>query len=223
MDNENILAMIELRDVTRLSGLVLACGAVVSMLLAAGMVRKYFVRLRPVTAFVLSPLFVSVICAAFYCFGELVDQPHLRAFSHIAHDATWHAFTISIPITAIMSCDALLQRQSMSKDIIYFPTWRSLLASLYKPAGRLIFIAGMAIVASNYILTIAEEARQEAFAGGALRPPQRVFMSCILLWCILWIVDCWGRPSKGTIVAAIGLFVLCCALASITGMDFVRG
>jgi hypothetical protein len=41
------------------------------------------------------------------------------------------------------------------------------------------------------------------FAGGMVHGPPRVLVGGLMLWGLLWLVDCLARPEGGTILAAI--------------------
>ncbi len=215
----------ELRDIARFAGFLFACLAVAVGVWAISPLKALLLRLTPWKACVLAPFVLGTACMLFSVFGELADQPYLRHLEsyrlrHAADEALRSGCLLGVTSVFFVLLD-FMRQPSVRRDVIYFPTYRSVMTSLRTPAGRLLLVLGVSIVCVYYGLTVARQAHDEHF-GGFAWPPKRVFLSCMLLWGVLWVVDCWARPHKGTIVAAVGFLAVFGWITPLLGFGFLR-
>jgi hypothetical protein len=183
-------------------------------------------RLPSWTSFVVGPALCGTVAFASYIFGEAIDQPHFPYsddewfLQAVVQGAVIGAVGLLLMIV-IVAIDAATQ-QGQPRDCRYYPRLRNLKLGLRSLNVRLILIIGGFLIAAYYSTTVIEVWSPSRNLPCWLWPPKRIFLSCQLLWGLLWLADCSSRPGRGTVVAAIGFLVLSLLLVPIIGFGVLR-
>ena len=170
---------------------------------------------RPALGYCLTPLIFVVSTVLFYIFGELIDQPHptYEQGTWLTHaiDQSMDYIPASVVIIAILMAVDVVVQTGRTRDPLYFTRAdRFVRALLASRQARLLFIVGSVPIVLYFLMTVIEMVSQEERRAGLVWPPKRVFITCCYVWGLYWFIECWQRPKKGTIAAAIGLLILVC-------------
>jgi hypothetical protein len=201
------------------SGLVLSGVLVLLLALALVPIDWAISRLPYWTTFILTPALYGGLVFAFYVFGEAIDQPHpdfLDGSNWLTHGMASGGQWI-LPIMAgmffLISIDAAMQK-SRPRDRQYYPRLLSVWRGLPSLSVRWILMIGGLLIVGNYADSVIAVFSAHQGPGGWVWPPKRVFAACHFLWGLMWVADGASRPSRGTMVAAIGYLFMTLLLPS---------
>jgi hypothetical protein len=165
---------------------------------------------------VAAPLIHGFAGLVFYLVGVIIDQPHPIFLSWggwpalAIYEGSRHAGIVAALIAVVVCCDAIRQR----RDNLFFANARSIFPSMRLPSVRMAIIIGTVPLLLFFGDTVVGMTYAHERPCGLIWPPDRVYLSCLWWWGLLWLVDCWGRPRKGTIGAAIGFLIFVCLCAA---------
>ncbi|MGO9113588.1 MAG: hypothetical protein ACLP9L_30520 [Thermoguttaceae bacterium] len=83
----------------------------------------------------------------------------------------------------------------------YYPQLANVWRGLRLIHVRLILMIGGLLVVGYYAATVIEVS---SIRCGTVFPPERVWISCHLLWGVVWLADCASRPNRDMVKVAIG-------------------
>lgn len=190
-------------------GLLLASVFALGCILCLWPLATVLRRLHPLVGFLIAPVIYGGLGIIFFLFGEAIDQPHP---SYVT--GNWFTVGLSkgLPMIPLFAIAGLIcagpDAMSPLKGAVPFPDFGVLLGSMRHPKGRLRLMLGLALILVYYSLTVAEVLVSREIGSGLQWPPKRVFISCLFLWGLLWLVERSCRPTKGAVVAPIVLLVL---------------
>ncbi len=186
-------------------------------------------RLEGWRLFAVTAILFCCLNSAFFLFDAVVNQPHYvvvfgyeqgiewltRAVAGSAVTTALTAIFLLLPVGFIFALPKL-----RPKGHAYYPQLANVWCGLGLPHVRLILMIGGLLVVLYYAVTIIQVSWPQQ--GGYVRSlPPRVWISCHLLWALLWLVDCTLRPNRGMLIVAIGylcvaiLILLLCGFRSI--------
>lgn len=207
-------------------GFVFSGALVVVLLLVTHPLDRVLSRHKYSTVPVSIPIVYAALGFIFYVFGGVIDQPHPTYAQ-----GTWLTYRIEeaeqvAPLSAVVALvfvlvDRMIQ-PTRPRDGAYYPRLGHLWRGLSSVETRLMLIVGISLVAAYYTLTVIEVWSSQQTRCGLIWPPERVFVSCHLLWGVLWITDCTNRPRGGTMVAASLFIVFALVLCLLMGFGVVR-
>jgi hypothetical protein len=208
------------------SGLALSGCFIFGLALALVHFDRVASRLPLWTTFILIPGLYGVLTFAFYIFGEAIDQPHPEYMegnwlSRGAAAAGGVCVFIGIVVFGITAIDAAVQK-GRPQDRAYYPRLTNLQSGLALLHVRLILIFGGALILVYYGITVVEVFASAQRPSGWQWPPKRVFLTCQMIWGLLWLADCAARPRHGTMAAAIGYLVITTLATPVIGFGVMR-
>jgi hypothetical protein len=167
-----------------------------------------------VTPFLMAALYFA-LSAAFHFAGGAIDQPHPiyaegNWITHRMPELLHWSEAIGIVMFILVSADIAVQHvvhKGKMKDLAYFPRFQRICEFLKPDGSRWILICGAAFLALYWGQSVIEVWRWEQINSGWVWPPERFFVTCLLIWGLVWIADCLSRPRSTTIVAAVGFSV----------------
>jgi hypothetical protein len=178
----------------------------------------------------LTPVGYFALTFAFHVLGGAIDQPHPlyvkgNWLSHRLEQSPDVALSFAILMAILVPLDLGLQslyRPGMPKDVAFGPRLFQLRSWITRSPAPLIVTVGFLLLAGYYTTTVLEVWREEIGAGGLVWPGERVFVSCLLAWGILWVADCTARPHHGTLVALVGYLFVGLLLLTQLGSRIIR-
>jgi hypothetical protein len=202
-----------------------AASVLLVVLISAGLSRlqRALPELADVEALFVIPAVYFVITLVFYLFAEAIDQPHpdYRDFqSWITRSlmpASFLAVLVAAVVFVLVPFDIYLMAPR-SSGIVFYPRIVELFSRTTPLGYRLCALAGLGAILGYYMQTVIEAWYSE-LGGGRISPPLRVFVTCNLVWAVLWVVDCINRRPRCTIIAATGYLVFA-LLTMITALGF---
>lgn len=216
-----------LEVVLGLSGLAWSCGFVLLLALALVPLDRAVSRLGNWASFVFASLLFCGIAFAFLLLDAAVNQPHLFYLNDRQVRYEWLARALvsaatALPLTAVVTLLPVVihmeSRTSHPRDRAYYPR----LANVWRGLGllrvRLILIVGSVLVLGYYAGTIMEVQSAQRVCG-IVWPPPRVWISCHLLWGLLWLADCTSRPNRGMVKVAVGYLCIAVLFLLLFGFD----
>ena len=162
---------------------------------------------------------------SFAMIGGAVDQPH-PDMGQMAW-AQWramHAMLLACVFTAAVMLAMFLSvmvdrcyRRPM--DLRFYPVAGRFRAMWGTCRSRVVLWAGVLGIVFYLAWTMIEQWRLSQIPHGLLWPPERVFVSVVWLWCIVWLSEAIARPARGAWVAAMLylVFSLCLGLPLAVG------
>ncbi|HEV3136504.1 MAG TPA: hypothetical protein VGZ26_01345 [Pirellulales bacterium] len=191
------------------SGLFLSCLFVPVIVLCLWPLASILSRWHDSVGVVIAPLVYGAVGITFFMFGEAIDQPHPSYVS-----GNW--FTVGmnngLPMIPLFAIGGLIcagpDAMSPLKTAVPFPDFGVLLGAAAQSKGRLMLILGFAPILAYYSLTVAEVLVSNEIPSGLQWPPKRVFVSCLFLWGLLWLVERSFRSTKGAVLGPIVFLVL---------------
>jgi hypothetical protein len=195
------------------TGLALACGFVVLLAVALIPLDSTVSHLHNWTLFIFTILLFGALAFGFRLFDSAINQPHpdyLSSGSQVTNAWLSRAMTgaaAAAPLTAIVMLIPIVihweSRTSHPRDRAYYPQ----LANVWRGLGlfrvRLVLIVGGLLVLLYYAHTVIEVRSAQQHCG-LVWPPPRVWISCHLLWGLLWLADSASRPNRGMAKVAVG-------------------
>jgi hypothetical protein len=184
-------------------------------------------------SFGLSLCFASLYFAltfSFHLFGGVIDQPHptytegnwfTRRIEGSFHLASVYAIVMFILVPIDLWCQRAREPVT-AEDIAYYPRFNKIPEWVREPTARWTILLAVLFLAFYLASSLIEQSSIEQFAGGWVWPPERVLLSCLLLWGVFWIADCLCRPSCGTIIAAVSFTVFTIIFVAPLGSGFLR-
>jgi len=192
------------------SGLVWSCGFVLLLALALIPFDSAISRLSDWNSFVFTAILFCGLDFAFLLFDAAVNHPH-RFYAHFNREwlveaaarAAWAAplAAIFLLIPVILHLES---RESGPKDRAYYPRLVNVWRGLGLLHVRLILMIGVLLVVAYYAATEIQVWSAEWSFSRTTFPGPRVWISCHLLWGLLWLADCASRPDRGMMKVAIG-------------------
>jgi hypothetical protein len=144
-----------------------------------------------------------------------IDGPTLtnawlgRAMAGAAIIAPITAMVLLLPVAAHLE-----SRSGGSTDRAYYPQ----LANIWRKLGLvrvrvILLIGGLLVFAYYAATTIHVQAAQKVC--GMVFPESRVWLSCQVLWGVLWLADCASRPNRGMLKVAIAYLCIAVVLVAL--------
>ena len=198
--------------------LLVCAAAVIAVTLATRPLAARLSTMHFMWGIVAAPLIHGLAAMAFYLVGVIVDQPHPIFLSWggwpalAVYEGSREAGLFAALVAVVVCCDAIRQR----RDHVFFADGRSILPAMRLPSVRMAIVIGTVPLLLYFGLTVVDMTLAHERPCMLIWPPPRVYMSCLWWWGLLWLVDCWGRPKKGTIGAAICFLILVCLYAAAT-------
>jgi hypothetical protein len=192
------------------SGLAWSCGFVLLLALALIPFDSAISRQSDWKVFVFSAILFCGLEFAFSLFDFQVNQPQ-RYCSPFNGEWLLRAAVsaTAAPLAAIfLLIPAILHpesRASAPKDRAYYPR----LVKVWRGMGllhvRLILMIGVLLVVGYYAATEIQVLRSAEWSYCRTAVPgPRVWISCHLLWGVLWLADSASRPNRGMMKVAVG-------------------
>jgi hypothetical protein len=192
------------------SGLASSCGFVLLLALALVPFDSAISRLHDWKLFVFTAILFYGLDFAFGLFDAAVNQPHpeyidggqitnawvLRAVAGSAAAAPLPAIFLLIPVAFNFESP-----RGRRWGHAYYPQLANVRRGLRLLHVRLILMIGGLLVVGYYAATVIEVSSKRC---GIVCPPERVWISCHLLWGVLWLADCASRPNRDIVKVAIG-------------------
>ncbi len=188
------------------SGLAWSCGFVLLLALALVPLDWATLRLPYWKSFIFTAILFCGLDFAFLLFDAAINQPrHYSAQEWLAQVAAASAFAAPLaPIFLLIPVILHLEpRTSGPKDRAYYPRLANVWRGLRLLKVRLILMVGGLLVVGYYAATEIEILSAHRHESLNWFPP-RVWISCHLLWGLLWLADCESRPDCGMMKVAIG-------------------
>jgi len=150
-----------------------------------------------------TPALYLVVSLVFFATGEVADQGGLFIL-----DVIHFPIMVALASPVLVFIDTCFQTK-LPTDRAYYPRIQNASNVLSSFRSRWVMVIGVAILFGCYATTVVRVIIAEELQGRMVWPPLRIFVTCHLLWGVLWVVDCSSREDRGTIVAAVGylLFV----------------
>ena len=165
-----------------------------------------------ITPFLMAALYFA-ISAMFHFLGGAIDQPHPVyengnwVTQRMPQLIQWSAM-LAIVMFILVCIDLAIQHcssQAMTKDLAFFPRFWKVHEFLKPLGGRLLLISCAGLLALYWGQSLIAVWTWREINSGWVWPPERFFVTCLLAWGLLWIIDCFSRPRHTTIFAAVGL------------------
>jgi hypothetical protein len=206
--------------------LAYSCGFV--LLLAAALIPLDAVvsRLPRWKVFVFTLILFYGLDFSFGLFDAAINQPPrycLSGGSEVSH--AWLARpVIYVAETTLFTAILLLlpviihfeTPESLPKDYAYYPRLVNVWRGLCLVRVRLILIVGMLLLFAYYAGTALELGSPRGFSSLAA-PPARIWISCHVLWGLLWWADCTSRVRRGMVKVAVGYLSIAIVFLLILG------
>jgi hypothetical protein len=125
-------------------------------------------------------------------------------FSQGIWEAAGGGALVAVFVAVLIPIDLAAQRSRGigRPDLAYFPRPAGFRRALSVMPARLAGIVGFLLLTGWWVHTQLQREVVYTFAGGMVHGPPRILIGGLMVWGLLWVVDCLTRPEGGTIVAA---------------------
>jgi len=150
--------------------------------------------------------------SVFFLFDAVINQPHYVVVWGHEKDIEWLTravvgSTVTTALTAILLLPPVAFNFESPKARLrghaYYPQLGNIRRGLRLLHVRLILMIGGLLVVGYYTVTVIQVSWPQQ-SGYMLCLPPRVWISCHLLWGLLWLADCASRPNRDMVKVAIG-------------------
>ena len=145
-----------------------------------------------------------------YLIDEAVVQPHpayidgswfTECLPAALHYGLWCA--VGMGIIYLADWWATRGTSYIRRAFPYYPRINKLPQVLGQRNSILVMAAGGLVLGSYYALEYASYCRAANYPHGMIWPSHWLLVTCVFVWCLLWICDTLQRSDRGTVVIAI--------------------
>ena len=226
-----IVRSLGLEVVLGCSGLAFSSGFVLLLALLLIPFDSVVSRLRYFTLFAVTAILFYGLTFAFCLLDAAVNQPYPDIISSQEITNAWLARAVAgaalgalLPVSMLLLPVALhLEwRTIRPQDHGYYPRIVNVWRGLGLLRVRLILIVGGVLVFGYYAKTAIEVQSLQGVCG-IVWPGPRVWISCQLLWGLLWLADSTSRPDRGMVMVAIGYLCITILFLLLVGFRPMMG